>query len=505
MEISIEAVDAVAPQDTEAFRTMEQEVSVLRDCANCPEIVQVLGVDVTATANQPARLSVVMELCEQGSVSDMLWKLQDGFSEAEIQIITQEVLKGLQYLHDGKMIHRDVKAGNILLRKDFRPKLADFGISCQLSNTWARRNTQIGSPYWMAPEVIKGEAYNATADVWSLGITCIEMADCKPPYYHIPPTRAMFVISNKPPTGLPDSSKASATFDDFVSASLTVKASQRPSAQVLLKHPFIESGGGKKMSPWQALEASLGQRLESATHTGKVQATPASTGSQDGSDRKAGYSGSWKRRSMSGNSLTKPKERSQSSQSMALLANTQSLLAATPSIDAFATASPSSPSAQYRRWQAGESSISPTNLRGLSSGNCLLPTAVDEEETSEELRRRAREWVNRMVPMQSLEDEPESPISNKSNKSASLRSAHLESDRFESTELLILPSSAKAKKGKQAGSGASKNSKFEVWDSDEEGVETRMRVRVEAQPEAGAGGPREATPYFMQVLGKQLA
>ncbi|CAE6969200.1 STK4 [Symbiodinium sp. CCMP2456] len=83
----------------------------------------------------------------------------------------------------------------------FQPKLADFGISCQLQNTWARRNTQIGSPYWMAPEVIKGEAYNATADIWSLGITCIEMADCHPPYYHIPPTRAMFVISTKPPSG----------------------------------------------------------------------------------------------------------------------------------------------------------------------------------------------------------------------------------------------------------------------------------------------------------------
>eukprot|EP00930_Biecheleria_cincta_P005411 TRINITY_DN10633_c0_g1_i4.p1 TRINITY_DN10633_c0_g1~~TRINITY_DN10633_c0_g1_i4.p1 ORF type:complete len:556 (+),score=110.98 TRINITY_DN10633_c0_g1_i4:233-1669(+) len=478
---------------------MEQEVSVLRACANCPQIVQVLGVDVTSAANQPARLSVIMELCEQGSVSDVLWRLQAGFTEVEIQIITREVLKGLQYLHDGKKIHRDVKAGNILLTKEFRPKLADFGISCQLSNTWARRNTQIGSPYWMAPEVIKGEAYNATADIWSLGITCIEMADCKPPYYHIPPTRAMFVISNKPPTGLADPSKASADFVDFVSASLTVKAAQRPTAQVLLKHPFIESESGRKMSPLQALEESLGPRLESATHTGKVQTTPlASTGgSQQGSDRKAGYSGSWKRRSMSGNSLSKPKDRNQSSQSMALLANTQSLVAATPSIDAFAMASPSSPSSQCRRWQAGDSSVSPR-------GNSLLPASTDEEEpqTSEELRRRAREWVNRMVPMQNLEDEPESPVS---NKSASLRSAHhFESDRFESTELLILPSSAKAKKGKLAGAGGSKGN-FEVWDSDEEGVETRMRMRVEAQPEAGAGGPREATPYFMQVLGKQLA
>merc|ERR1719281_220698 len=123
-----------------------------------------------------------------------------------------EVLIGLKYLHDGKKIHRDVKAGNILITKAFRPKLADFGISCQLQNTWAKRNTQIGSPYWMAPEVIKGVAYNAKADIWSLGITCIEMAEAQPPYFHIPPMRAMFVISNKPPAGLTNTDAFSKDF-----------------------------------------------------------------------------------------------------------------------------------------------------------------------------------------------------------------------------------------------------------------------------------------------------
>lgn len=92
----------------------------------------------------------------------------------------------------------------------------------------------------MAPEVIKGEAYNATADIWSLGITCIEMADCKPPYYHIPPTRAMFVISTKPPTGLLESSKSSLDFVDFVSACLTVHSAQRPLAQALLQSAFLK-------------------------------------------------------------------------------------------------------------------------------------------------------------------------------------------------------------------------------------------------------------------------
>eukprot|EP00930_Biecheleria_cincta_P084845 TRINITY_DN74278_c0_g1_i1.p1 TRINITY_DN74278_c0_g1~~TRINITY_DN74278_c0_g1_i1.p1 ORF type:complete len:544 (-),score=115.78 TRINITY_DN74278_c0_g1_i1:75-1706(-) len=498
MEVSIETDDALDPKATDAYRTMEQEVSVLRACADCPQIVQVLGIEVISAVNQPARLSVVMELCEQGSVSDVLWKLQEGFSEEEIQIITREVLKGLHFLHEGKKIHRDVKAGNILLTKEFRPKLADFGISCQLQNTLARRNTQIGSPYWMAPEVIKGVAYNATADVWSLGITCIEMADSKPPYYHIPPTRAMFVISNKPPTGLPDPSNASSKFVDFVSSCLTVKASERPQAQILLTHPFTEMDDSDGTSPWRALEASLGRRLESATR--QQSKTSTTSVNSQGSERKAGYPGSWRRRSMSGSSLSIPREqkKQQSPESLALLASTQSLSAATPGVDAFAMATPPSPSSQNKLWQTGQM---PSSAFGLASNNGVLPTMEDREEaTSEDLKRRAREWVNRMVPMHNLEDDAESP---QSNKSTSLRDVQGDSDRFESTELLILPSSTNVKKGKLA--GTSSRSNFEVWDSDEEGVETRKCVRVEAQPEAGAGGPREATPYFMQVLGKQFA
>eukprot|EP00971_Amphidinium_carterae_P210408 4174851-Amphidinium_carterae.1 len=142
-----------------------------------------------------------MELCDHGSVCDILRKLQEGLTDAEIRIIVREALHGLKYLHSKKMIHRDVKAGNILVTKHFQAKLADFGISCQLQNTLGRRNTKIGSPYWMAPEVIKeGVSYNAKADVWSLGITCVEMAEGQPPYFYFPPLRAMFVISNKPQT-----------------------------------------------------------------------------------------------------------------------------------------------------------------------------------------------------------------------------------------------------------------------------------------------------------------
>jgi len=493
MEICIETEDAVNPQDTNAYRLMEQEVNVLRACASCPQIVQVLGVEVATVLNQPARLNVVMELCEHGSVSDVLWKLQGPLTEQEIQIVTREVLKGLQYLHDDKKIHRDVKAGNILLTKEFKPKLADFGISCQLQNTWARRNTQIGSPYWMAPEVIKGEAYNATADVWSLGITCIEMADCHPPYFHIPPTRAMFVISNKPPTGLSDSSNFSATFVDFVSQCLNVNAAKRTPAQVLLQHPFTQPNQDK-LAPWEALGAILGPRLADAppgTGKGRSSPTPSKGGSQG-----PGRGGSWQRRSASQSSLSLPNvPRNPSSQSLALLASTQSLAAATPSVDAFAMASPASPASQYRRWQAGENVLSPAPSASSSMrlGFGLSPVEDEEEEApeeaSEELRRRAREWVNRTVPMQTVEDEGdfiESP------KSA----------RFDSVEVLVLPSKAFKSQKEADGGKAARKTDFEVWDSDEEGVETRMRV--EAQLEAGAGGPSATTPYFMQVLGKQL-
>eukprot|EP00435_Cladocopium_sp_Y103_P002764 s2454_g1.t1 len=305
------------------------------------------------------------------------------------------VLKGLQYLHIDKKIHRDVKAGNILLTNEFQAKLADFGISCQLQNTWARRNTQIGSPYWMAPEVIKGEAYNATADIWSLGITCIEMADCQPPYYHIPPTRAMFVISTKPPTGLPESSNSSPDFVRFVSACLTVHSSQRPPAQVLLQYPFIQLSEEEQKNQSKALKALLGPRLAVA---------PGGQGRSPSTTKEGARKDSWRRSSASQpNSLP----RNPSGQSPNLL--TPSLAAATPTVDAFALAAPSSPSS-YRRWEQGYSS---QNLPSMPK-----TAEVEDEVSKEELRRRAREshWigrrsveVNRIVPV--MEDEADSPSS----------------------------------------------------------------------------------------------
>lgn len=429
-----------SPKDTSAYKTMEQEINVLRACMACPQIVKIFGVEVPKTT--PFHLMLVMEFCEYGSVSDILRRLQSGLFEAEIRLIVREVLLGLKYLHDDKKIHRDVKAGNILISREFQPKLADFGISCQLQNTWARRNTQIGSPYWMAPEVIKGIAYYNKADIWSLGITCIEMAQGQPPYYHIPPTRAMFVISTKPPTadGL---SEVPEDFVDFVSKCLTVDDTTRPSAQALLAHRFLQKIDGES-APAEALRESLGPRLDQA---------PPSVNTPTGS-----WGATWQRKSPRSRSLSMgTAQMPRVGNNIPVSWNVPPLDTLTPSVDAFARALSLSPPSMFRRWEVdGDTGA----LAALGSLRGTESTSEDLDDDKEEVKRRAREWVNQTVPMQTVDDEPESPI-------------------------------ASADLGTHDG----------IWDSEDEGVPTR--VRLEALPEAGAGAS-DNTPFFMQVLQNRL-
>mmetsp|Transcript_52717 Transcript_52717/g.151972 ORF Transcript_52717/g.151972 Transcript_52717/m.151972 type:complete len:498 (-) Transcript_52717:136-1629(-) len=449
VEIDADQDDAVKLKETPGYRTMEQEISILKNCADCPQIVRVFGVGVRLSEDSRARVMIVMELCEHGSVSDIMrHRLNGALRESEIRVIVREVLMGLKYLHDDKKIHRDVKAGNILLTKQFSPKLADFGISCELQNTCAKRQTMIGSPYWMAPEVIQaGFGYNSGADIWSLGITCVEMAEMQPPYYHIPQARAMFVITTKPPRGLQNAESEkqfSEDFTGFLSACLTVDPKERPSATALLVSPLVQRRDDD-LPAAQALEASLGPRLAEASRR------------TESGDR--GRSASWQRRPSSQSLLARVP--SGNSLGATQQSSAPSLEAATPSVDAFADAtmtmagtrpatssrtSASSPSLPPRRWNAEE---------GAGSG----PAAA---LSSEEIRRRARDWVNRTVPMETVEDDMDSPI---------------------------------------VGKTANTKAPVEVWDSDDEGVETC--TRVEAQPEAGAGGPSGGVPFFMQVLNKQ--
>jgi len=182
-------------------------------------------------------LWIVMEYCGPGSVSDLITITKKTLTEVQIAVVLRDVLKGLNHLHEKQRIHRDIKAGNILLNDKCVAKLADFGVSGQ-SKDFTKHHTVIGTPFWMAPEVIQ-EEYDKEADIWSLGITAIEMAEGKPPYYNIHPMRAIFMIPTRPPPKLSNPEAWSPEFISFVAACLQKKPQDRPTALKLLKHPFI--------------------------------------------------------------------------------------------------------------------------------------------------------------------------------------------------------------------------------------------------------------------------
>lgn len=149
----------------------------------------------------------------------------------------------MTYLHEQNIIHRDVRASNILLTNEGEVKLSDFGLSCRLSTNLGKRSTAIGSPSWMAPEVVTGGdgAYGNRADVWSLGVTAIELADGKAPFQEMHPTRALFQIVRNPPPTLHRPSLWSNNLNDFISECLEKNPEHRPYCMELIEHPFIET------------------------------------------------------------------------------------------------------------------------------------------------------------------------------------------------------------------------------------------------------------------------
>ena len=188
-------------------------------------------------------LWIVMEFCAAGSVADVMRICDACLSEAMIADVCIQVLRGLAYLHGNRKIHRDIKAGNILLTADGKAKLADFGVAGQLAEGVSKRVTVIGTPFWMAPEVIQEVGYGTNADIWSLGITCIEMAEGRPPYHNLHPMRAIFMIPSQPPPSLESESDYSPQFVSFLARCLTKDPSKRPSAEELLEDPFIANAG----------------------------------------------------------------------------------------------------------------------------------------------------------------------------------------------------------------------------------------------------------------------
>jgi len=227
------------PVDTD-LQDIIKEISIMQQC-DSPYVVKYYGSYFKNTD-----LWIVMEYCGAGSVSDIMRLRKKTLSEEEIATVLCDTLKGLEYLHRRKKIHRDVKAGNILLNNEGYAKLADFGVAGQLTDTMAKRNTVIGTPFWMAPEVIQEIGYDCVADIWSLGITALEMAEGKPPYGDIHPMRAIFMIPTKPPPTFRDPSKWSPKFTEFVNRCLVKNPEKRATASELLNCDFISSAGSSQ-------------------------------------------------------------------------------------------------------------------------------------------------------------------------------------------------------------------------------------------------------------------
>ncbi|KAM9809533.1 mitogen-activated protein kinase kinase kinase kinase 3-like isoform 5-T5 [Syngnathus typhle] len=231
------AIKVIKLEPGEDFAVVQQEILMMKDCKHS-NIVAYFG-----SYLRRDKLWISMEYCGGGSLQD-IYHVTGPLLESQIAYMSRETLQGLYYLHNKGKMHRDIKGANILLTDNGYVKLADFGVSAQITATLAKRKSFIGTPYWMAPEVAAVErkgGYNQLCDIWAVGITAIELAELQPPMFELHPMRALFLMtkSNFQPPKLKDKVKWTDNFHHFVKIALTKNPKKRPTAEKLLQHPFV--------------------------------------------------------------------------------------------------------------------------------------------------------------------------------------------------------------------------------------------------------------------------
>ncbi|KAJ8686537.1 hypothetical protein QAD02_022331 [Eretmocerus hayati] len=226
-----------------------EEYRVLRDYTNHPNLPEFYGVYRRRSGKKTEFDDIwfVMELCEGGPIIDLVRGLQmtdKRMREEHIAYVLRETIKAVMHLHENNLLHRDIRASNIMLTKEGEIKLVDFGLARQIKGELGKRNTCIGSPNWMAPEVVMSKSehstgYGSRADVWALGITAIELADGNPPFGDMHPTRALFQIVRNPPPTVYRPANWTQNFNDFIAECLEKNPDNRPFIAEIVEHPFL--------------------------------------------------------------------------------------------------------------------------------------------------------------------------------------------------------------------------------------------------------------------------